>query len=55
MGGRLITTKKEKDGAKKGTVLFGSQSNNRDTNVKIVTLILVYAKGNTEFFRKIIP
>lgn len=55
MGGRLIITKKEKDGAKKGTVLFGSQSSNRDFNVKIVTLILVYAKGNTEFFRKIIP
>ena len=55
MGGRLIITKKEKDGAKKGTVLFGSQSNNRDTDVKIITLILVYIKGNTEFFRKIVP
>ena len=55
MGGKLITTKKEKDGAKKGTVLFGSQSNNRDTDVKIKTLILVYIKGNTEFFRKIVP
>ena len=54
MGGRLISTKKGKDGAK-STVLFGSQSSNRDTDVKSITLILVYVKGNTEFFRKIVP
>ena len=39
----------------KSTVLFGSQRSSRDTDVKIITLILVYVKGNTEFFRKIIP
>ena len=54
-GREAYYNEKEKDGAKKGTVLFGSQSNNRDTDVKIITLILVYIKGNTEFFRKIVP
>ena len=54
MGGKLITTKKERT-MLKSTVLFGSQSSNRDTDVKIITLLLVYVKGNTEFFRKIVP
>lgn len=39
----------------KSTVPFGLQSSNRDTDVKIITLILVHIKENTEFFRKIVP
>ena len=39
----------------KSTVLFWLQSSNRDTDVKIITLILVHIKENTEFFRKIVP
>ena len=39
----------------KSTVLFWLQSSNRDTDVKIITLILVHIKENTEFFRKKVP
>ena len=36
MGGKLITTKKGKNGAK-STVPFGLQRSNKDTNVQIIT------------------